>query len=69
VAGGGGVDSILRFWLERGGDGMKRKMKRMQGTHIGSIGRKCDMAQRWDDVGQMRGGTGEGKERRRRQLA
>jgi hypothetical protein len=24
VAGGGGADSILRFWLERGGNGMKR---------------------------------------------
>jgi hypothetical protein len=32
VAGGDGMDSILRFRLKRGGDGMKhcRKMKRRQ---------------------------------------
>jgi hypothetical protein len=32
VVGGGGADSMLRFRLERGGDGMKhcRKMKQRQ---------------------------------------
>jgi hypothetical protein len=32
VAGGSGADSMIQFWLERGGDGMKccRKMKRRQ---------------------------------------
>jgi hypothetical protein len=48
VAGGSGIDSMLRFQLERGGDGMKfcRKMKRKQRAHLGSIGRKHGMAQR-----------------------
>jgi hypothetical protein len=41
-----------------------RKMKRTQRAHLGSMERKCDTAQRCDDVGQRRGGTGEGKGRR-----
>jgi hypothetical protein len=48
VADGSDADSVLRFWLERGGDGMKRcrKMKRRQQARLGSMGRKCDMV-RW----------------------
>jgi hypothetical protein len=70
VAGSGGADSMLRFQLERGGDVMKRyrKMKQRQGARLGFMGRKCDTAQRSDDVGQRRGGTKEGKRRRQRQL-
>jgi hypothetical protein len=64
MAGGGGADSMLRFQLERGGDVMKRR----QGARLGSMGRKCDTAQRSGDVGQSRGGTEEGKGRRQRQL-
>jgi hypothetical protein len=70
VAGGGGADSMLRFRLERGGDGSKRcqKMKRRQRAHLGSMRRKRDKARRHDDVGRMRGGTGEGKGRRQCQF-
>jgi hypothetical protein len=70
VAGSSGVDSMLRFQLERGGDGTKccQKMKRMQRARLGSMGRKRDTVQRNDDVGRMRGTTGEGKGRRRHQL-
>jgi hypothetical protein len=70
VVDGGGVDSMLQYRLERGGDGMKRcrKMKRRQRARLGSMGRKRDMVQRRGDVGRRRGGTGEGKGRRRRQL-
>jgi hypothetical protein len=62
MADGGGADSILRFWLERGGDGTKhcRKMKRRQRAGLGSIGKKRDTAQRRGDVSQRRGGTREG---------
>jgi hypothetical protein len=68
VAGGGGMDSMLWFQLERGGDGLKRyqKMKRRQRARLGSMRRKHDTARRHDDVGQRRGGAGEGKRRRRR---
>jgi hypothetical protein len=69
MAGGGGAESILQFWLERGGDRMKMKMKWRQRTHLDSIGRKCDMARWSDDISWMRGDTREGKERRRCQLA
>jgi hypothetical protein len=65
-----GVDSMLQFWLERGGDGMKccQKIKWRQRTHLGSMGRKRDMVQRRGDIGRRRGITEEGKGRRRRQL-
>jgi hypothetical protein len=48
VAGGGGADLILQFWLGRGGDGMKhcQKMKRRQRARLGSMGRRHDMTQR-----------------------
>jgi hypothetical protein len=44
VACGDGVDSMLQFRLERGGDRIKRyqKMKRMQRSHLDSVGRKHD---------------------------
>jgi hypothetical protein len=40
VVDGAGVDSMLQFWLERGGDGMKhcRKMKQRRRAHLGSMG-------------------------------
>jgi hypothetical protein len=46
VADGGGVNSILRFRLERGGDGTKScwKMKRRQRARFGSMRRKRDTA-------------------------
>jgi hypothetical protein len=67
VAGGGSVDLILRFWLERGCDGTKhyQKMKRSQRARLGFMGRKCGMLQWRDDIGWRRGGSGEGKGRRR----
>jgi hypothetical protein len=45
AAGGGGVDSMLRFQLERGDNGTKccQKMKRGQRARLGSMKRKCDM--------------------------
>jgi hypothetical protein len=45
-----------------------RKMIRRQQTHLGSMGRKCDMVRWHDDVGQRRDDTEEGKERKRGQL-
>jgi hypothetical protein len=59
------------FCSKRGGDGMKRcqKMKRRQRAHlVGSMRMKCDTARQRDNVSRRRGGTGEGKGRRRRQL-
>jgi hypothetical protein len=69
VACGAGADSMLQFWLKMGGNGTKRyqKMKRRQGACLGSMGRKRDPARHRDDVDRRRGGTGEGKGRRRRQ--
>jgi hypothetical protein len=63
VAGGGGADPLLQFWLERGGDEMKccQKMKKRQRALLGSMGRKCDTARRHGDIGQRRGDTREGK--------
>jgi hypothetical protein len=70
VADDSGVDSMLRFSLERGVDGMKccGKIKRMQRIHLGSMGMKHDMMQRRDNVDQRRGDTGKEKVRRRSQL-
>jgi hypothetical protein len=62
VIDGGGVDSILQFRLERGGN--KTKRKRRHRTHFVSIERKCDTTRWFDDVGRMRGDTMEGKKRR-----
>jgi hypothetical protein len=61
---------MLPFRFERGGDGTKRcqKMKQRQRVHLGSMGRKRDTTWWRDDIGGRRGGTGEGKGRRRRQL-
>jgi hypothetical protein len=39
-----------------------------QRARLGSIGMKCDTVRRRGDIGQRRGGTEEGKGRRRRQL-
>jgi hypothetical protein len=71
VAGDSGADSMFRFRLERGGDGMKHcwKMKRRQQALLGSMGRKRDTTRRHDDVGQRRCGNREGKGRRRHQLS
>jgi hypothetical protein len=70
VVGGGGVDSMFRFRLERGDDGTKHcwKMKWRQRARLGSIGRKRDMTQWCGDIGQRGGGIEEGKGRRRHQL-
>jgi hypothetical protein len=70
VAGGGFVDSMLRFRLEMGGDEMNRcrKMKRRQQTRLSPMERKRDTAGWRDNVRQRRGGIEEGKGRRRRQL-
>jgi hypothetical protein len=59
----GDAGSMLEFWLKRGGDGTKRcrKMKRMQQAYLGLMRRKCNTAQRRDDVDRRRGGTREGK--------
>jgi hypothetical protein len=68
VANNGGADSILRFRLERGGDGVKRcqKMKRMQRACLGSMRRKKrDMVWWRGDIGRRTGGTGEGGTRQR----
>jgi hypothetical protein len=63
VAGGVGVDSILWFSLEGGGDGTERcrKMKQKHQAHFDSIERKCDTTRWCDNVDQRRGGTGKGK--------
>jgi hypothetical protein len=34
VAGSGGADSMLRFWLERGGNGMKHCQKMKGGSEL-----------------------------------
>jgi hypothetical protein len=59
--------SMLQFRLAGGGDRTKHcwKMKRRQRARFGSMERKRDTTRRCDDVGQRRGGTGEGKGRRR----
>jgi hypothetical protein len=63
----GGADSILHFWLEREDDGMKyyRKMKRRQRAHLDSMRMKYDTVWQREDVDRRRGGTEEGKGRRR----
>jgi hypothetical protein len=40
-----GVNSMLQFRLESGGDGTKhcQKMKQRQGAHLGSMGMKYNM--------------------------
>jgi hypothetical protein len=70
VADDSGVDSMLRFSLERGVDVMKccQKIKQMQRIHLGSMGRKHDMTQRRDNVDQRRCDTEKEKVRRRCQL-
>jgi hypothetical protein len=46
VTSGDGVNSMLRFQLEREGDKIKhcQKMKRRQRARLDSMGRKCDTA-------------------------
>jgi hypothetical protein len=70
VVGGGGLDSMLQFWLKRGDNVIKhcQKMKQMQRAHLGSMERKCHTMLWRGDVGRRRGDTGEGKRRRRRLL-
>jgi hypothetical protein len=62
VAGSGGVDSMLLFWLERGGDRTKccRKMKRRKQARLGSMRRKRYTARGRGDIGQRRGTPGRG---------
>jgi hypothetical protein len=60
VVGGGAADSMLQICLERRGDRMKRRHR----THLESMGRKREKAQRRDNVSSMRGGTRKGKRRR-----
>jgi hypothetical protein len=64
VVGGGGADLMLWFRLNRGGNETKccQKMKQRQRARLGSMEKKRD------NVGQRRGGTGEGKGRKQRQL-
>jgi hypothetical protein len=52
VADDDGVDSMLRFQLERGVNETKccRKMKQSQRTRLSSMGRNSDMARWRDDV-------------------
>jgi hypothetical protein len=66
----GGADSMLWFRLGRRAVGMKHywKIKWRQRTRLDSMVRKRDTVQWRDDVGRRRGGTGEGKGRRWRQL-
>jgi hypothetical protein len=54
-----GANSILRFWLEMGDDGMKRcrKMKLRPRARLGSMERKCDTTRWHGDVYWRRGGT------------
>jgi hypothetical protein len=70
VVDGVGVDSMLQFRLERGGDGMKhcQKIKRRQRACLDFMRRKCDTAWWCDDVNRRRGGIGEGKWKTRCQL-
>jgi hypothetical protein len=71
VADGSAVNSLLWFWLKRRGDRIKhcQNMKQRQRARLGSMGRKRDTVRRRDDVDRRRGGTEEGKERRRHLLS
>jgi hypothetical protein len=53
----GGADLMLRFQLERGGDGTKRcrKMKQRQRARIGSMRMKRDMTHRPEERRHWRG--------------
>jgi hypothetical protein len=70
VADSGGVDSMLPFQLERGGDETEhsQKMKQRQRVHLGSMKTKRDTTWRRGDIGLRRDNTGEWKGRRRYQL-
>jgi hypothetical protein len=62
VVGGDGVDVVLRFRLEMGGDGVKYcwKIKWWQRAHLDSMERKRGTVRWHDDVDRRRGNTGEG---------
>jgi hypothetical protein len=68
VVDGDGANLILQFQLDVGDDMMKhcRKMKRRERARLRSMTRKCDTMRQHDNVGWRRGGTKEGKGRRRR---
>jgi hypothetical protein len=68
--GGGGVNSILQFRLEKGDDATKhcQKMKRRQRTHLDSMRKNRDTVRWSGDVGQMRDDIREGKRRSQHQL-
>jgi hypothetical protein len=57
VADNSDADSMLRFRLERRGDGMNhcRKMKRRQRAHLDSMGRKYDTVWWRGDISRRRG--------------
>jgi hypothetical protein len=65
VAGSGGADLMIRFRLERRGDGTNhyQKMKRRQQAHFDFIARKCDtvwrrrLEERWHRGGEREGTT------------
>jgi hypothetical protein len=68
VAGGSGTDLMCS---RLGGDRTKccQKMKWMQRAHLASMERKRDTVRQRGDVDRRRGGTGEEKGWRRRQLS
>jgi hypothetical protein len=70
VADDSDADSILRFWLERGGDGTKhyKNMKRRRRARLGSMGRQRVMVRWRGDIDRRRESIQRGKERRRLQL-
>jgi hypothetical protein len=70
VVSGGGADSKLQFQLKRGGDRTKRcqKIKRSIELVLASWEESVTRRNGIGDVGRRRGGTEEGKERRRCQL-
>jgi hypothetical protein len=59
VACEGCANSMLQFYLERGGDGTKRcrKMKPRQRARLGSMGRKCGTVRWRDNASRRRGDT------------
>jgi hypothetical protein len=70
VVGGGGADLKLQFRLKRGGDRIKRcqKIKRSIELVLASWEESVTRRNGIGDVDRRRGGTEEGKERRRCQL-
>jgi hypothetical protein len=55
VGNGGGANSLVRFWLERGDDEALPKDEAEQRAPLDSMERKRDMARQRDDIVRMRG--------------